>query len=209
MDDLDIYKKQNFNNPVGLGEKPAVVTVDFIHAFTDPEHFGGGNITDAVKATEKLLAGARKAGWPIAHSRVVYAEDGADAGAFAAKAPGLLKLTEASPLSHLVPEMDAQPGELIVRKTQASSFFGTDLAAWLRWHRVDTLLVTGCTTSGCVRATVVDAVSHNFRTIVLTDCVGDRAMGPHHANLFDMGQKYADLMPRDAVLAAYGLPVPA
>lgn len=204
-DDLDIYKKQNFNNPVGLGARPAVVTVDFILSFTDPEHFGGGNITDAVKATESLLAAARRAGWPIAHTRVVYADDGSDAGAFTRKAPGLLKLTEASPLSQLVPEMDPQPGELILRKTQASGFFGTDLAAWLRWHAVDTLLVTGCTTSGCVRATVVDAVSHNFRTVVLTDCVGDRAKGPHEANLFDMGQKYADLMERDAVLAHYGI----
>jgi maleamate amidohydrolase len=93
-------------------------------------------------------------------------------------------------------------GELVVRKRQASAFFGTEFGSWLAWKRVDTLLVAGCTTSGCVRATVVDAVSHNMRTIVLTDCVGDRAMGPHEANLFDMGQKYADLMTSDEVIAA-------
>ncbi len=205
MNELDIYKKQNFANRVGLGHRPALITVDFVLSFTDPEHFGGGNITDAVQATVPLLAAARAQGWPIAHTRVVYADDGSDGGAFTKKAPGLLKLTETSPLSRLVAEMDPQPGELIVRKRQASGFFGTDLAGWLTWHGIDTVLITGCTTSGCVRATVVDAVSHNYRTIVVTDCVGDRAMGPHEANLFDMGQKYADLMTRDEILAHYGV----
>ena len=89
-------------------------------------------------------------------------------------------------------------GELVVRKRQASAFFGTDLADWLTSRRIDTLLVAGCTTSGCVRATVVDAFSHNFRTILLTNCTGNRALAPHEASLFDIGQKYADLMtPRD------------
>jgi maleamate amidohydrolase len=83
---------------------------------------------------------------------------------------------------------------MVLRKHNASAFFGTELAGWLAGRRIDTLLVSGCTTSGCVRATVVDSCSHNFRTIVVTDCVGDRALGPHEANLFDMGQKYADLM---------------
>jgi maleamate amidohydrolase len=85
-------------------------------------------------------------------------------------------------------------GEHIIRKTQPSAFFGTDLSSWLIGKGVDTLLVAGCTTSGCVRASVVDSMSYNFRTIVVTDCVGDRAIAPHEANLFDMGQKYADLM---------------
>ena len=87
----------------------------------------------------------------------------------------------------------------MLRKTQPSAFFGTDLVGWLVKRRVDTVIVTGATTSGCVRATVVDALSHNFRTIVATDCVGDRAPGPHEANLFDMGQKYADLMSGEEV----------
>jgi maleamate amidohydrolase len=89
-----------------------------------------------------------------------------------------------------------------VRKTQASAFFNTGLSAWLTQRRVDTVVITGCTTSGCVRATVVDALSHNYRPIVATDCVGDRAMAPHEANLFDMGQKYADLMSCDEIIQA-------
>jgi maleamate amidohydrolase len=202
MDELDIYARQGFAQSVGIGERPALVMVDFVVGFTDPEHFGGGNINDAVDKTVGLLAVARERGWPIAHTRVVYAEDGSDAGAFTRKAPGLRKLTETSPLSQIVEQLLPRKGELVVRKTQASAFFGTEFAPWLLWNRVDTLFVTGCTTSGCVRATVVDAVSNNLRTIVVTDCVGDRAIAPHEANLFDMGQKYADLMSAADIIAA-------
>lgn len=201
MSELDIYARQGMGASIGMGESPALVIVDFVVGFTDPEHFGGGNIRDAIARTVPLLAHAREKGWPVAHTRVVYADDASDAGAFARKARGLVKLTETSPLSQIVRELQPAAGELVVRKRQASGFFGTELAGWLQWRRVDTVLVAGCTTSGCVRATVVDAVSHNFRTIVLSDCVGDRAIAPHEANLFDMGQKYADLMDSAAVMA--------
>jgi len=201
MNELDIYSRQGMGASIGMGESPALIMVDFVVGFTDPAHFGGGNITDAIACTVPLLAHARQRGWPVVHTRVVYADDGADAGAFTRKATGLLKLTETSPLSQIVPELQPLPGELVIRKRQASGFFGTELAGWLQWRRADTLLVTGCTTSGCVRATVVDAVSHNMRTIVVQDCVGDRAMGPHQANLFDMQQKYADLMESTAIMA--------
>ncbi|WP_043833080.1 isochorismatase family protein [Muricoccus aerilatus] len=193
-DELDIYRRQGMGGSMGLGKALAVVVVDFVRGFADPEHFGGGNIGPAISRTAELLALARSRGWPVAHTRVVYADDGSDAGAFALKATGLSKLTETSPLSQILPEVAPVPGELVVRKRQASAFFGTELAGWLAFRRVDTLLVAGCTTSGCVRATVVDSCSHNFRTVVVTDCVGDRALAPHEANLFDMGQKYADLM---------------
>ena len=190
----EIYARQGFAQRIGLGLAPAVIVVDFVLSFTDPAHFGGGNIDQAIVQTTHLLALARAKGWPVAHTRVVYADDGSDCGAFVRKVPPLATLTESSELSQIVPEVAPLPGELVVRKRQASAFFATGLADWLACRRVDTALVAGCTTSGCVRATVVDACSHNFRTIVLTDCVGDRAIGPHEANLFDMGQKYADLM---------------
>ena len=105
-------------------------------------------------------------------------------------------------LGQVVPELAPRAGELVVRKNQASSFFGTNLAPWLVQQGADTVVVTGCTTSGCVRATVVDAISYNFRPIVARDCVGDRALGPHAASLFDMQQKYADVLERDAIIAA-------
>ena len=202
MSELDIYARQGFAQKIGMGRRPALVIVDFVVGFTDPAHFGGGNIEPAIEATRGLLAHARASGWPVAHTRVVYAEDGSDAGAFTRKAPGLRKLTETSPLSQIVETLRPEAGELVIRKRQASAFFGTELSGWLLWRSVDTLVVTGCTTSGCVRATVVDAVSHNLRTIVATDCVGDRALGPHEANLFDMGQKYADLMTSGDIVEA-------
>jgi maleamate amidohydrolase len=202
MGDLDIYRQQNFGNRVGIGRRPALVVVDFTVGFNDPALFGGGNIDPAIKRTVGLLAFFRERRLPVAFTRVVYADDGSDAGVFCIKAPALATLTESSPAGQIVPELSPVKSELIVRKTQASAFFGTGFAAWLVGQGADTLVVAGCTTSGCVRATVVDSLSHNFRTIVARDCVGDRAMGPHEANLFDMGQKYADLMDRDAIIAA-------
>lgn len=202
MSDLAVYARQGFGGRIGIGAAPALLIVDFVNGFADPAVFGGGNIPAAIAATVPVLAFCRGRGIPVAHTRVVYAADGSDAGMFARKAPGLLRLTEDTPLSHIVPELAPVAGELVVRKLGASAFFETPLASWLRLKRADTLLVAGCTTSGCVRASVVDALQHNLRPIVLTDCVGDRAQGPHEANLFDMGQKYADLMESAEVMAA-------
>jgi len=198
-----IYKAQGMGQSSGMGAAPALVLVDFVVGFADPTQFGGGNIGPAIEHSVALLAHARAKGWPVAHTRVVYADDGSDAGVFTLKAPSLLKLTETSPLSQIVPELTPIAGELVVRKRGASAFFDTQLSGFLRMRRVDTLIVAGCTTSGCVRATVVDSLQHDFRTIVAVDCVGDRAIGPHEANLFDMRQKYADLM-TNAVLFAAG-----
>lgn len=189
-----IYARQGFGQTIGLGRRPALLVVDFVNGFNDPEMFGGGNIAAAIQATAPVLTACRRHGLPIAFTRIVYAADGSDAGIWCLKAPRLKELTEAAPASQVVPELAPLPGERIVRKTQASAFFATDLAPWLLQRGADSVVVTGCTTSGCVRATVVDAMSWNLRPIVLTDCVGDRAMDPHTANLFDMGQKYADLM---------------
>ena len=202
MGDLDVYKKQNFGNRIGFGRRTALVIVDFTVGFNDPEQFGGGNIDAAVKRTVGLLQFFRDRRLPVAFTRVVYADDGSDAGVFAMKCPPLLTLKENAPGGQVVPELKPHPGEYMVRKTQASAFFGTNLAAWLVQQGADTVVVTGCTTSGCVRATVVDAMQNNFRTIVARDCVGDRALAPHEANLFDMGQKYADVLDRDEITAA-------
>jgi|SRR4051794_2823540 maleamate amidohydrolase len=197
----DVYRRQGFGHQAGLGQRPALLIVDFINGFADPEKFGGGNIPQAIAATRPLLVHARAAGWPVAFTRVVYAEDGSDAGVFCRKVPRLVQLTERSPLSQVVAALKPTPGELVIAKTQPSGFFGTGLAAWLIQRGADGLLVAGCTTSGCVRASVVDAISYNFRTVVVSDCVGDRALGPHEANLFDMAQKYADLMTSQEVMA--------
>lgn len=202
MNDLDIYQKQGFGHNSGFGERPCLLIVDFVNGFADPAQFGGGNIDDAITNTSVLLAKAREMQLPVAFTRVVYADDGSDAGVFCLKAPNLVALTEHAPASQVVTELEPSNGEYVIAKTQPSAFFGTNLAAWLIARRVDTVLVTGCTTSGCVRASVIDSMSYNFRTIVVSDCVGDRAIGPHEANLFDMEQKYADLMTAAEVAGA-------
>ena len=196
----DIYKHQGFGHAVGFGRRSALLIIDFTVGFNDPSIFGGGNIGAAIDRTMGLLAHYRKCNLPVAYTRIVYAADGADAGVFAMKVPALKGLTFDHPAAQIVPELVPNSGEPVFTKTQASAFFGTGLAPWLIRERCDTVVVAGCTTSGCVRATVVDAVSHNFRTIVATDCVGDRALGPHEANLFDMRQKYADLIERDEIV---------
>ncbi len=192
--DLDVYDRQNFGNHSGFGSFPALLIVDFVNGFANPDEFGGGNIGAAIEATKGLLVECRSVGVPVAYTRVVYADDGADNGVFCMKAPGLKDLTEDAPGSQVVDDLAPIDGDYIVRKTQPSAFFGTSLQSWLTAKRVDTILVAGCTTSGCIRASVIDSMSYNFKTIVVTDCVGDRAIGPHEANLFDMEQKYADLM---------------
>ncbi len=198
---LAVYKQQNIGKPSGFGSAPALLIVDFVNGFNDPSMFGGGNITQAIERTQILLAAARKAGLPVAFTRIVYAEDGSDASVFTLKLPGLLALTESVSASQVVDALAPAPREYVIRKIQPSAFFGTGLVGWLAQKRIDTVLVAGCTTSGCVRATVIDAMSHNFKTVVVSDCVGDRAMAPHEANLFDMEQKYADLMTCDEVVA--------
>lgn len=201
MDDTEIYARQGFGNSSGFGNKPALLIVDFVNGFNDPDLFGGGNIAPAIAKTQTLLKVVREKKLPIAFTRVVYADDGSDMGVFGMKASGLQKLTEDAPISQIVPELTPESGEYIVRKTQPSAFFSTGLAGWFVSKGVDTVIVTGCTTSGCVRASVVDSMSYNYRTIVASDGVGDRAMGPHEANLFDMGQKYADLLICDEIVA--------
>lgn len=205
MDTLDIYRRQNLGNRLGTGRRPALLIVDFVNGFDDEAIFGGGNIHAAVEQTAHLLDTCRTGAVPVAFTRIVYAGDGSDAGIFAQKLPGLPMLTEAAPASQIVPELTPRPGEYIVRKTQPSAFFGTDLAPWLVRRGIDTLFVAGCTTSGCVRASVVDAMSWNFRPMVVRECVGDRALAPHEANLFDMAQKYADVLSLKDAIAALAL----
>lgn len=196
----EVYRRQTFGQRLGFGRKAALLIVDFTVGFNDPAIFGGGNIAAAIARSRGLLAHFRRAELPVAYTRIVYADDGSDVGMFATKVPALSRLTLDAPAAQIVPELAPQRGEAVFLKTQASAFFGTGLAPWLVRNGCDTVVVAGCTTSGCVRASVVDAVSYNFHTIVAVDCVGDRASAPHEANLFDMRQKYADVLSRDEIV---------
>ena len=189
-----VFARQDFGRRMGLGARPALLVIDAQAGFADPAVFGGHNIAGAFDRIAAVLPKVRALGLPVAHVRYCCADDGSDTGPFGMKVPGLKRLTRDAPIARIVDGCAPLPGEFLAEKRHASAFFGTPLAAWLAFRGVDTLLVTGCTTSGCVRASVVDASANGFRPLVLVDCVGDRADAPHEAALFDMAQKYADLM---------------
>lgn len=194
MDETEIYRKQQMGGTIAKGRRTALVIVDFVNGFIDPNIFGGGNTRQASDATVSVLDNFRSRRLPVVFTRIVYAEDGSDAGVWCEKAPRLRELTENNPASYIVESLKPNAGEIIIRKTQPSAFFDTNLSSILRSNNVDAVAIAGATTSGCVRATVVDAISANFRPTVISDCVGDRAEGPHEANLFDMQQKYANIV---------------
>lgn len=200
MSGTEVYARQGFGAAMAPKAPYGLLIVDFVNGFADPAQFGGGNIAQAIERTRGLLAAARERHWPVAHTRIVYQDDDGDGNIFSLKVPTMLTLKECLASSQVVDALKPAAGELVVRKSVPSAFFGTMLAPWLAQRGVQTLLVAGAVTSGCVRASVVDAMSWGFRPLVVTDCVGDRALGPHEANLFDMSQKYAILMDRDAAL---------
>lgn len=199
-EDTAVYEKQGFGNRIGFGKKPALLIIDFINGFNDPDAFGGGNIQDAIDHTAELLAVARHMDLPIVYTSHVYAEDGSEDGVFNLKSPGLAKLKRGSHETKVVDELEPRPGERVLEKHYPSGFSNTDLTGWLAQRGIDTAIITGCTTSGCVRATAVDAMSNGFRPIVPRECSGDRAKGPHEANLFDIDQKYGDVMSLEEVM---------
>ncbi len=147
MDELSVYEKQKFGQPLGFGKRPALLVVDFVNGFVDPEIFGGGNIPDAVRATVPLLEAARRRGLPVAFTRIVYADDGADAGVWCRKAPRLRELTEAAPASHVVD--DLKPGDVAVFACGGS----TRIAPWGSLLSTATTVrgAAGCVTDGFVR----------------------------------------------------------
>ena len=198
-----IYEHAQLGHRLGFGKKPALIVVDFQLGFTVPEQSPlAGNLDAEVAATNELIAAARKKDIPVIFTVVGYdphRQD--DAGLWPEKAPSLRMLTLGSDLVKLDPRLKHEPGDLVITKKYASGFFGTYLASTLTMQSVDTAIVTGCTTSGCVRATVMDALANGFRPIVPIECVGDRAQEPHQANLFDIGAKYGDVMPLQEVLA--------
>ena len=200
-----VYERQGFGQGLELTPPAGLLIVDFINGFADPDVFGGGNIRPAVEKTRKLLSLARERGWLVSYTRVVYSEDGSDANVFTDKVPGCLEFTETSALSQVVPELPPAPGDLIIRKQFPSAFFGTHLASSLAMHGVKTLFISGATTSGCVRASAVDAMCHGFKPVIVEDCVGDRSIAQHEANLFDMKMKYTQNMQLDEVEALTSL----
>ncbi|MCA3276620.1 MAG: isochorismatase family protein [Roseomonas sp.] len=190
-----------FDGKVGYGRNPAVVVIDFTLAYTTPgSPFFAEGVVRAVADTAPLLHAARSAGIPVIHTKVMYHPSGADGGWFVRKVPALRKLVPGEPLAEIDPKVAPLAEEVVIVKQYPSPFFGTPLAPMLATLGVDTLILAGCSTSGCVRAGALDGVQHGYRVIVPRECVGDRHDGPHDANLFDINAKYGDVVGRDEVI---------
>ena len=190
-----------FDGRIGFGQKPAIVVVDFINAYTTPgSPLYAPGVVDAVRASIDLLDIARRNGILVVYTRVIYSPHGMDGGIFVRKVPVLRKMVEGEPLADIVPELPPAPQDVIINKQYASAFFGTSLAPLLTSQGVDTLIVTGCSTSGCIRATAVDGMQYGFRVVVPKECVGDRHPEPHEANLFDIDSKYGDVVSKAEVM---------
>jgi maleamate amidohydrolase len=196
------YRRHGLANRVGFGQRPALLVIDFVKAYTTPGSplYAAPGVPDAVEASVPLLEAARAKGLPIIYTTVAYAKDGRDGGMFVKKVPALLQLTHGSPLAQIVDELPPAENDMVVEKKYASAFFGTHIAATLTALGVDTVIMVGCSTSGCIRASAVDGMQYGFRVIVPRECVGDRAPEPHEANLFDINGKYGDVVALDEVL---------
>lgn len=196
----DTYRASGFTGAFTFGGRPAVVVVDFSLGFTDPSFQLGSDMAEAVQRTRTVLDVARKRDVPVVYTTIAYDEGARAETAWVRKVPTLRELAAGSSAVEIDSRLGRLPHEALIAKTGASAFFGTPLASMLTARRVDTVLVAGATTSGCVRATVVDSVQHGFDTFVITDCVADRSAGPHEANLFDMTAKYADSITAEEVI---------
>lgn len=176
--------------------------VDFVKAYTTPSFpLYAEPVVEAVHQTVDLLNVAREKAIPVIFTQVFYNANGKDGGIFVKKVPILRKFVEGEPMTEIVRELAPVSSDIILKKQYASAFFGTNLASTLTALGVDTVILTGCSTSGCIRASAVDALQHGFRLIVPRECVGDRVQSVHDANLFDINAKYGDVLSKDKVLS--------
>ena len=194
------YRQAGFSNRLGFGDHPALVMVDFCQAYLDPDSPLYAGVEDARESCIRLLAAARSAQIPVLHTRVEFQPGGADGGIFFRKVTALECFVRGNPLAEYGDGLEPADDEVVVVKQYASGFFGTSLASTLTSLGVDTLIITGVSTSGCVRATALDACQHGFVPIVVRDACGDRDQRVHEANLFDLDAKYADVVSEQEVL---------
>jgi maleamate amidohydrolase len=183
-----------FDGQLPFGNRPALLIVDFVMAYLDPASPLYAGVEAVLTVNERMLVAARGAGIPILFTNVEYAPGGADGGVFYRKVPALKLFDRGSPHGAFPPSLQPAEGEIVITKQYASAFFGTLLASTLTAMGVDTLLITGLSTSGCVRATALDACQHGFLPFVIRDACGDRHSAPHEANLFDLQAKYAEVI---------------
>jgi maleamate amidohydrolase len=190
-------RSAGYGTPLGAGKRPAVLVIDICAAYLDDASPLRAPVEDAVRAAVILVNRARAHGYPVLFTRVSYRKGTTEGGLFRQKVPTLAVFEEGNPLGDFLTEPAPLPGEAVVTKQYPSAFHGTALAANLTADGIDTLLITGLTTSGCVRATATDALQHGFRPLVVADACGDRDPRLHEANLFDLNAKYADVVSLD------------
>lgn len=201
-DDLDQdYTAAGFGNPLGFGARPALLIVDVVMAYLDPASPLYAGVEAELKINERLLAAARAAAIPVLFTRVEYTPGGADGGYFYKKVKALKVFDRGGPLGAFPPSLAPRADEVVITKQYASAFFGTSLGSTLSALGVDTVLITGYSTSGCVRATALDALQNGFIPVVVADACGDRDARVQAANLFDLAAKYADVQPSEAVIS--------
>ena len=193
------YERKGFSARSGYGTRPALLIVDFINGFTDAGTGLGGDYGAELAVTAKLLAEFRARALPVFFTTVAYEPHLRDGGQFVAKIPALSILVKGSTWVKVDERIHPRPSEQVVLKKYASAFFDTRLDMELRGLGVDTLVIVGCTTSGCIRASAIDSMQNGFRTVVVRDAVGDRAQTPHEVNLFDIDAKYGDVVSSRAV----------
>ena len=190
----DDYKRKGFAVSCGYGTSPTLLVVDFINGFTDPTTPLGGDFSKELATTQELLTAFRGAGLPVVFTTIAYESHYRDAGMWIKKVPALEILRKGTRMVEVDDRIQPQKDEYIVEKKFASSFFKTDLEAYLNARGIDTVVMVGCTTSGCIRASAIDSISCGYHTIVVAEATGDRAEGPHEANLFDIEAKYGDVV---------------
>lgn len=195
------YAAAGFGQSLELGDRPALVLVDLVEAYFDPdaELYMGDDA--CLGSAARVLRAAREAGVPVVHTKVSFSAGGVDGGPFFKKIGALRHFVGDTPLGALRPEVAPQPQEVVIVKQYASAFFGTTLSSTLTGLGVDTVVIVGVSTSGCIRATAVDAIQHGFVPVVVRDAVGDRSPQPHEASLFDLQAKYAEVLDEGAVVA--------
>lgn len=192
-----------WDSRIGFGDKAALLVVDFMQGYTtEGSPLFAPGVVEAVARMPPLLEAARQAGTPIIHTNILYHGPGQlDGGVWVKKAPVMRAMVPGNPYAEFCDEVTPRADELVITKQYASAFFGTSLASTLMVLGVDTLIVVGCSTSGCIRATAVDGMQHGFRVMVIRECVGDRHPAPHEANLFDIDSKYGDVIGLDDAMA--------
>ena len=201
VDSLESNYRGAYDNRIGFGCRPALILIDFVRAYFDRDCELYADVQPALDSALRVRAAARRAGVPVIYTNVVFHASGVNGGRFFQKALPLHNFIAGSPMGAWAEGLEPAAEELVISKQYASAFFGTSLASTLTSMGIDTLIITGVTTSGCIRASCVDSCQHGFIPIVVEDACGDRHAAPHRSNLFDMHAKYGDVVSEGDVLS--------